>query len=342
MIRKFHIAALLYLSVSAGYAQNAPTQLPVGQVNPNDPTMQGAPSAPAPATGHPQMTPEEIRAAENLNAQVAQQYAQAAQAGAPIATPPAAAKRTGIKPPPETISIKPGVNAVFGIAQGHLNRLVTPFRNPVVKTTAVAATSIEKNIVYVSTNNAEPVGFYIHDVSDPLDAISVTMVPSDIPPISVTLNLVGYTEAKDGSVTTIAGDPKLAKGWETGSPFVETLKNTFRSLAKGMIPDGYSFEIVQGWTKTMPRCTTSGLRIEPKQLLQGYNMQVVVARVTNLSDSSIDINENTCNDDAVVAVAAWPVYAIPPRGATELYVAVRKIEEPNADQVRPSLVEGAL
>lgn len=343
-IKSIGVLVAGFLSTSLALAQSGPIQPPVGPVSaPSAPVqVPSAPPSNPSSTPRTQLTPEEMRAAESLNAQVAQQYLQT-QGAQPQVAPPPAKPRSNIKPPPESITIKPGVNAVFGIAEGHLNRLVTPFKNPVVKTTAVAATSIEKNIVYVSTNNAEPVGFYIHDASDPLNAISVTMVPSDIPPISVTLILQGYATRADDGGNAVAGDAKLAKGWETGAPFVDAIKNTFRTLAKGQIPDGYSFETLPGVTPLMPRCGIPGLRIEPKQLLTGYNLQVIVSKVTNFTDATLDVDERACEGDSVVAVAAWPQSSLAPHAVTELYVAIRKVEPPSQDTVRPSLVsQGAL
>jgi len=354
IILKLALFSAAIVSASA-LAQNVPDQLPVGPVSGPAPVVPG-PTAPAASSGpvgpvisstgpqsshtiHPTtLTPEEQRAAEGLTAQVAQQYANAS--GAPSFDAPRPKPRSNVKPPPENITVKVGQNAVFGIAEGHLNRLVTPFKNPVIKTTAVAATSIEKNIVYVSTNNSEPVGFYIHDAADPLNAISVTMVPADIPPISVNLNLEGYTGHHDGGEIPSAADPKLAKGWETGQPFLETLKTTFKDIAKGTIPDGYSFDTVAGFTRVMPRCSMPGLRIEPRQLLTGFNVQVVVAKIENPSDFTVDVNEQGCEGDSVLAVAAWPSSSVPPHGASELYVAVRKQDETNQDVVRPSLIGG--
>jgi conjugal transfer pilus assembly protein TraK len=308
---------------------------------------QGAPaampaSAPAqPASATPPMSPAEIQAAENLNRQVADHYLQANGGAGTFTAPPAPNKpRSGIKPPPASISVKPGVNVLFGIAQGHLNRLVTPFRNPVVKTTSAAATSIEKNIVYVSTSNSEPVGFYIHDANDPMDAISVTMVPADIPPISVTLNLDGYSSKNDVGAASVAGDSKLANTWETSTPFVEMLKSSFRDLAKGKIPDGYSFEPINSLPATMPHCAMPGLRIVPRQILTGFNVQIIVSRVTNISDVAQDINEKSCDADQVLAVASWPNTTVPARAEDELYIAVRKPEEQASDEQRPSLLSG--
>jgi conjugal transfer pilus assembly protein TraK len=42
---------------------------------------------------------------------------------------------------PQQLQVTPGINELIPIAVGHLNRLVTPFDNPVVTTTSQATTS---------------------------------------------------------------------------------------------------------------------------------------------------------------------------------------------------------
>ncbi|MHB8742091.1 MAG: hypothetical protein ACYC9L_03115 [Sulfuricaulis sp.] len=363
MTRYVHVllSSLCLVSVGAMAQSSNPalTSAPIGQVAQGTlvgppaqapemgPPVAGPTQAPANAStpvlpkAMPAMSPEEMRAAEALNQQVAEHYATAGGNSGFAQAPAPGKPRTGIKPPPASITVKPGVNVLFGIAQGHLNRLVTPFRNPIIKTTAAAAMSVEKNVVYVSTNNTEPVGFYIHDANDVMDAISVTMVPADIPPVSVTLNLDGYS-AKTDQGTYVAGDAKLANTWETASPFVDMIRNSFRDLAKGKIPDGYSFETLRTIPATMPHCAMPGLRIEPRQLLTGFNVSIIVSRVTNIGDVPADIDEKSCDADQVLAVASWPTTTVAARGEDELYIAVRKPNENERDDKRPSLLpEGA-
>ena len=47
------------------------------------------------------------------------------------------------------------------IAIDHLNRIVTPFANPVVRTVAAASTSVDGHVVYVATSTEEPLSLCI-------------------------------------------------------------------------------------------------------------------------------------------------------------------------------------
>jgi conjugal transfer pilus assembly protein TraK len=62
---------------------------------------------------------------------------------------------------PRTVSVPPGTTALIEIAIDHLNRIVTPFRNPVVHTVSQASTSVDGRVVYVATATEEPVALYV-------------------------------------------------------------------------------------------------------------------------------------------------------------------------------------
>lgn len=246
----------------------------------------------------------------------------------------------GIKPPPAVLHVRPGINVLFGVAQDHLNRLITPFKKPVIETTSNATTSVKGNVVYVAPDSQAPIGFFIHDAGDQSNAISVTMVPASIPPISVSLDLVGYVPSQDQEVVEVQGNAGVAKGWETDQPFTDTVKTLFKTMADGRVPDGFTFATVNGATPLMPPCAMGTLRIEPKQVMTGFNVDAVVAIVTNLSPVAQDINEAGCKGTSVLAVAAWPRTHLGPGQSTELYVAVQAPPSSPVDAPRPSLVSG--
>lgn len=248
--------------------------------------------------------------------------------------------RDNIKAPPPVLHVRAGINVLFGVAQDHLNRIITPFKKPVIETTSNATTSVKGNVVYVAPDSDAPIGFFIHDAGDQENAISVTMVPAAIPPISVTLDLVGYVPSKDQEVVEVQGNTGVAKGWETDQPFTDTVKSLFKTIADGRVPDGFTFSQVNGATPLMPRCAMGSLRIEPKQVMTGFNIDAVVALVTNLSPIEQDINETGCKGTSVLAIAAWPRTRLGPGQSTELYIAVQAPPADPTDSPRPSLVSG--
>ncbi|MEY2161458.1 TraK domain-containing protein [Rhodanobacter sp. FW106-PBR-LB-2-11] len=345
-------SALLFVACAAG-AQTLPTapansaagQRVERQVREQGLPMTAAPSAPQGIPRPAQPVTPPVTAAPNYAVQ---------SGGAPrqprattpyesttysrqVAEPRA---RDNIKAPPPVVHVRAGINVLFGVAQDHLNRIITPFKKPVIETTSTATTSVKGNVVYVAPDSDAPIGFFIHDAGDQENAISVTMVPAAIPPISVTLDLVGYVPSKDQEVVEVQGNTGVAKGWETDQPFTDTVKSLFKTIADGRVPDGFTFSQINGATPLMPRCAMGSLRIEPKQVMTGFNIDAVVALVTNLSPIEQDINETGCKGASVLAVAAWPRTKLGPGQSTELYIAVQAPPADPTDAPRPSLVSG--
>lgn len=71
---------------------------------------------------------------------------QSATANPPVQTNPVS---TDV---PTMLLMTPGVNELIPVALGHLNRIVTPFESPQVRTTSDAQTQIKGNVVYVATD----------------------------------------------------------------------------------------------------------------------------------------------------------------------------------------------
>ena len=246
-----------------------------------------------------------------------------------------------VKPPPSEITLAPGVPSIFAIARHHLNRLVTPFAHPVVKTTSTASTSVESNIVYVSTDTRDPVSFYVYDKGNPDQALSVSMVPADIPPVSVTLHLLGYASTDHPRVLR-EGSEDVAEGWEVNQPFLSGLKSSFRDIALGKVPDGYSLSTLPRSATAVRGCFIPGVTVEARQLLKGYNVDVVVAKVTNASRVVREIDERDCaHDERVLAVAVWPIRSLVPGDSAEMYIAMRAASHDTDDTQRPSLLGGS-
>lgn len=249
--------------------------------------------------------------------------------------------RAPIHAPPANLTVKPGVTTVFGIARSQINRMVVPFKTPTVKTSSAADISVDPaGVVYVKSDSSEPVSMFIYDKADPTTAVSVSMVPADIPPVSVQLRVPDYypRTAAEPEVTR-GGDRAAAKGWETAQPFTDTVKDLFRTVALGKVPDGYAFGKPDAGSISRARCDMPGLTVEPMQLMTGYNMLVVVSRVTNLQPVSVDVVETGCKGKDVVAAAAWPSVRLKPGQATELYVAIRAQGEDVGAEARPVLVK---
>ncbi|MGP9551952.1 MULTISPECIES: hypothetical protein [Halomonas] len=235
--------------------------------------------------------------------------------------------------------VKPGVNELVPVAVGHLNRIVTPFSNPQVTTSSAATTEIRNNVVYVGTDQEQPVTMFVTQKDSEAEAISLTLVPRRIPPREVFVELDGGRGAQFG---LSVNEP--AERWEESQPYVDTLRNLLRSVALGELPQGYTFHETRG-RGDLPSCQQAGLSFDfgNGQVMMGQNLRVSIGTAQNTSSQPLEFREASCGNWDVAAVAAWPRNVLAPDEKTEIYVVNRRGQSPSApanSQRRPSLLGG--
>lgn len=252
--------------------------------------------------------------------------------------PPEKPKRT-YKAPPVHLTVEPGKNVSFGIAVGHINRIVTPFAQPTLRTTSTAQSSIEGSIVYVATDSHDPIGVFIFDKSAPEQAISLTLVPEVIEPVSTSLQVAGWIGTPDRPSITKSATRALALEGE--HPYLQTLTEILRVIAQGKIPDGYGMQdLSDAAVSALPTCSIPGITVRPMQVLDGGAFRAIVARATNASTGNAEIVERLCSGAGLRAVAAWPHTRLAPGQSTELYLVVSTVIEQDPEQRRPSVLGG--
>jgi conjugal transfer pilus assembly protein TraK len=242
------------------------------------------------------------------------------------------------------VKMTPGVNQIIPVAIGHPNRIVTPFGNPeVVSTSLTGGTEegecgevcIKDNVVYVATKKNHPVTMFVTDKGSESQALSLTMVPREIPPREVFLKMDGR------SVVTGMQSNRKAEKWEKSKPYIETIRTIFRKLALGSIPQGYSMNKTPN-NITPPYCDHPGMAVSFKdgQVLMGHSLTVFVGVAENNSSNALEFNEATCGDWDVAAVTTWPLKVLEPGQQTEVYVARKSSKRQAYTSKRPSLLRG--
>lgn len=254
-----------------------------------------------------------------------------------VAPMPQPKPRRTFKAPPATLQVEAGRNNTFAIAIGHINRIVTPFEKPELVTTSTATTMVQGSIVYVASTMEEPIGLFIMDPSAPEMAISLTLVPDAIEPVSTTIQLSGWTGANRNVRKT--ADPAGALAFEAVHPYLETLTSVMKDVARGRLPDGYGIEDVSERAYRMePSCSMPGIHVRPMQVLQGSGLQVIVAKATNVGPSAAEVDESLCKGGGLRASAAWPVTTLHHGESTELYLVVSPRQEIDAGSARPTVL----
>ena len=243
----------------------------------------------------------------------------------------------------QTIQVAPGVNEIIPVAVGHLNRIVTPFDKPHVRTVSQATTQIEGNVLYVATPDETPVALYITPGEMEDFALSLTLAPRKIPPREVRLTLDAVHYQKLTSLQNVAGvngqDDKSGNLTQSSQDYMTDIKAVFRALALMRTPKGYALRSPNS-SETI-HCSQTGLFTHTGQALEGRNRVLLVGVARNTGTRPLEIDERSCADAGgeVLAVAAWPKAMLEPGEATELYVALRQTKD-NDTTARPSLLDG--
>lgn len=253
------------------------------------------------------------------------------------AAPPKAAD---LQPKQYTFDVRPGAMLRSELARGFLNRIVTPFVSPIVKSISPIKVQTAGSSIFVSVDPSqqEPVVLYVMDKGDELDAVSLMLYPKDVGPVEIDLRRPGVP---GGTNPALRYDDSKASSWEQSAPFAETLTNLMRTLAQHKVPPGYDFRTYAA-SDAMPPCEQAGLRVTPRQVISGHDMVAFVGELTNTTSTPIEFQEQTCGVRGVLAVASWPGPLLQPHQSSEVYVVVRRTSLVDGTQVRPSAlsVEG--
>ena len=233
------------------------------------------------------------------------------------------------------IEAKPGVNEIITIAKGHLNRIVTPFSNPSVRTSSQATTEIKNGVIYVVSDTSQPVTMFITAKGSEEAAVSLTLVPRAVPPKEIKIKL------PEDIQPLLAKTNIEAEKFERNQPYVETLTKILTSLAKGEVPNGYGISNTKPSDIKLPYCEQNGIRFtfNGGQRIDGGKYIGYIGLAENISATALEMQENSCISEQVVAVSTYPHFVVQPQQKTEVFVIMRR-DEPNYVQKRRSLVSG--
>lgn len=233
------------------------------------------------------------------------------------------------------LTVRPGQNNIVPIASHpHLNRIVTPFAYPVVHTGNQTATmEQEGRVIYIAAPRNETVTLFITDGErEESDAISLTLAAGPIPPQEVRLELQGQQH-------TVGPAGHRAAAYENSYPHYDLIRNVLRAAAKGNVPNGYN---LRRSNDADPLVLCEGVATRPAQVLEGRSLFVLISEARNTSSRAIEVKEQECYQQGVLAISLWPSPRIQPGQSAELFaVFARESLEVNERQ-RPSLLNGGL
>ena len=239
---------------------------------------------------------------------------------------------------PETLVMRPGVNEIIPISVGQMNRIITPFTHAEVVTASGVQPEIRDSTIYLAPGDDKIITFFVTEKGSEGVALSLTLVPKAIPPREIRLELPTETKAAIALAEPVGEKAK----WEEQQPYLQTIRDVFRSVALGTIPSGYSLRGVEP-TDRLPTCrSVAGLifNFESGQVLVGGRLQVFVGTVANRGASPQEVVESSCADHDTAGVAIWPRPLLEPGRISEVYVLERRDLPEEHKAVRPLLVGG--
>lgn len=253
------------------------------------------------------------------------------------AAPPTDSPTRALKPEQFTFDVASGSMLQGKASRKFMNRIVTPFTTPIVKTTSPVKLEQVGPVVFLSIapDQADPVVLYIMEKGNELDSVALMLTPDDVGPVEIRL-----TQGVAAQGPTYRFNSEQAKSFEQSTPFTDTLTELMRQLAQGRVPSGYAYR-AYGPDDAMPGCAQPGLRFEPRQVVEGYSLQAYVAVVTNVTGKPVEFEEQDCAHDGIAAVASWPGPLLQPGQSAEVYLVEWRERVSPGSQRRPSALGGA-
>lgn len=247
-----------------------------------------------------------------------------------------------------TIAMKPGENVFIPISRDHPNRLLTPFKNPQIFSTSLFASTkkgecgeacVRDGVIYITTGSPSAVTAFISEKGHEDIAFAVTMIPQAIPPREIRFTLPNDVVERISSRKKTDTSVQKAQAWETSQPYVDTIREALRGVALGQVPSGYNLRKIRA-KDPLPTCNHPGIEFNWKngQLLEGYNLDIYVGVVKNVSDGPIEFRNQNCGGWKTAAVTTWPLTVMEPGQQTEIYVVTKRQDEVPDELVRQPLI----
>ncbi len=230
------------------------------------------------------------------------------------------------------LQVSPGQQQAVSLSRLHLNRIVTPFSAPQVRTIDQAEIRIEGSVIYLSSQKEEPFVVYITEHNNEKLALPLLVTLLDIPPKEIQLTLSKQWQRK------ISAHKETAKTWEEANDYEQTITEALTLLVKGQIPEGY--ELMPFHQHSFKPCHQEGVKFDfsRAQQVQGHHFKIIVGKISNSTGKSLTFHERQCLDSGVRAVALWPDNTLLPRQNSELFLMFHEPDLTVNPIIRPSLL----
>lgn len=251
---------------------------------------------------------------------------------APQADPPAQDAQLAL--PPRTVTVSPGSTVVLELAIDHLNRIVTPFGQPSVRTVASLSTEVDGGVIYVATADETPATLYISDADAAQTTIALTLAPRRVPPREIRLRVPGLASRESSALSEPPSSdlaqtpwPEALATWRQPQRYIEELTEGFRALALGQNPGG---EPARGARAEAVDCGP-GWQVRDLMRHEDTPLRWLSATLRPVSASETVFDPSQCrvrSGAGIAAVARWPSDPPNPAEETRLILALDPARAP--------------
>ena len=236
-------------------------------------------------------------------------------AGLPGLGNPSAGQMSPAKP--IAIQAMNGVNEMVPVSTMYPNRIATPFASPKVVDFSSTQYQIIGSDVYVVPKGDKPIGIFIRDAARPDSSFTValTLVPKQIPGVSVLVNIDGDTRSKSASKAAPEEETKVAS-------YEDMLRKLVRRLVLNRPLSGYSnTDLNTGVAKI------GALNVIPEKQFSGTTFDIYRYRIVNTGKESLELSEESFYRPGVKAVVFYPAVRLDSWKHTKVFIITGKDQE---------------
>lgn len=243
--------------------------------------------------------------------------------------PPASLKETrlpGLKA--DSPSLKPivvhtriGINELIDLSSSYLNRISTPFENPVIVDISGSQSKIIGSEIFYLPKGNDPISIYIFDKSNPSQTINLTIKPNNkLPAQNVLVKIENFRALGNLS---LVNDPEKGGVPDEASDHESTLSSLVIGAIKGKI-NGFSPIPIEAGTAKI-----EDVEIAPDVVFQGYYLDIYRYQLNNVGERTIALNEGIFYRKGVKAVSFFPLDTLRPKEKTFVFIVAAKNMDPN-------------
>lgn len=239
---------------------------------------------------------------------------------------------------PNDVWVAPGEEVALRVAQGHINRVETPFPEFDIWTESSEEFEQRGHVFYVSPGSDRPISMFVTPKGDERLAFSLMLIPAAIPPAQIRLRLgsvdgalpipIAYGPGAAGAgadrAPYVEATPAISVPSFESGPYEDSLAALVKEFVVGMVPQGYA---AAGQTGAHPRCRNVGAMstaFGAGQRFIGPAFEVFIGVAVNDSGARKTFDETWCAGPDVAAVALWPSADLGPGQRAEVLVVRRR------------------